>query len=139
MSTMKRIVIAAEDDKGLNGEVSQHFGRCPFFFHTDVENDIPDGKQEFIEENITQNPFFGNHQPGVVPNYIKKIGANVIIAGGMGPRAISMFQSMNIEVVTGTIGNVGKVLEAYLHGDLKGIIPCQHDHPQSCGGHGHTS
>jgi hypothetical protein len=28
------------------------------------------------------------------------------------------------------------VLGAYLRGEHKGVVPCAHDHPYSCGGHG---
>ena len=54
----------------------------------------------------------------------------------MGPRAVQLFNSHGIEVATGAVGRVGSVLAAYLRGELRGIVPCQHDHPESCGGHG---
>ena len=34
---MKRIVVAAEDARGLDGEVSAHFGRCPYYVCVDVD------------------------------------------------------------------------------------------------------
>ena len=40
-----------------------------------------------------------------------------------------------MDVATGAVGQVGKVVEAYLQGRLGGIVPCAHDHPESCGGH----
>jgi ATP-binding protein involved in chromosome partitioning len=128
-SSNMHIAIAAEDDKGLDGQVSMHFGRCPYY----VMAEVKDGK--VIGSRVEKNEHFGNHQPGQMPVYIRDLGANVILAGGMGPRAVDMFHSFGIEVATGAVGNVGKVLDAYLRDEIKGIVPCEHDHPDSCGRH----
>ena len=130
MSESKLVAIAAEDDRGLEAEVSAHFGRCPYYVMVEVQDGQPG------EASVLRNPFFEAHQPGVLPGFLHKQGANVILAGGMGPRAVNMFYGHGIEVATGAIGNAGKVLDAYLRGELRGIVPCQHDHPESCGGHG---
>jgi predicted Fe-Mo cluster-binding NifX family protein len=70
-----------------------------------------------------------NHVPGMVPKFISEQGVNIMIAGGMGPRAIDLFSNFAIEVVTGAIGNAGNVLQAYLKGEISGVEPCKHDHP----------
>lgn len=124
-----KVAIAAEDNNGLAGEVSMHFGRCQYYVLAEVQ----DGK--IVKSSTEVNPFFGNHQPGQVPAFIKQLGADVILAGGMGPRAVQMFQAFGIEVATGAVGQVGRVLDAYLRGDIAGIVPCSHDHPESCGHH----
>lgn len=124
-----QIAIAAEDDKGMDGQVSMHFGRCRYYVIATVENG------SVTSSKIVENAHFGNHQPGQMPVYIRDLGANVILAGGMGPRAVTMFHDFGIDVATGAVGNVGKVLDAYLKGDLTGVVPCEHDHPQSCGAH----
>ena len=126
---MTLIAIASQDDLGLDGQVSQHFGRCPHFTLVEVEGESP--ARTWVE----QNPNLGDHQPGQMPAFIRDLGANVILAGGMGPRAIDLFMNYEIEVATGAVGNVRNVLKAYLRGDIKGIVPCAHDHPDSCGGH----
>lgn len=120
---MKKIALACEDNKGLNGQISQHFGRCPSYLIVDVEGN------EIKKSDIISNPYYENHIPGVVPKFISEQGASVMIAGGMGPRAIDMFSNFGIEVVTGAIGNVGNVLKAYLQGEISGVEPCKHDHP----------
>jgi predicted Fe-Mo cluster-binding NifX family protein len=125
---VKKIALACEDNQGLGGQVSQHFGRCPFYLIIDVEG------SEIKKTNIVDNPYFNNHIPGKVPQFISEQGAHVIIAGGMGPRAIDMFNSVDIEVVTGAVGNAENVLQAYLRGEISGVEPCKHDHP---GGHTH--
>lgn len=123
------VAVASEDKKGLQGEVSMHFGRCPFYTLIEIE----DGK--IADSKTVENPHFGHHQPGVMPRFINDLGAHVILAGGMGPRAVQMFQGFGMDVVTGAVGQVEKVVEAYLSGSLSGIVPCNHDHPESCGGH----
>jgi predicted Fe-Mo cluster-binding NifX family protein len=130
MTEAKLVAVAVEDELGLDGEVSAHFGRCRGYLMVHIENGGI-GKVEGLK-----NPFFQAHEPGVVPRFIKDAGADVILAGGMGPRAVDMFKGFGIEVVTGGVGNVRKVLEAWLRGELRGIVPCHHDHPESCGGHG---
>ena len=125
---MRRIALACEDNEGLSGQISQHFGRCPYYLIVDVEGD------EIKRTDSVDNPYYNNHVPGMVPQFINEQGANVMIAGGMGPRAIDMFGNLGIEVVTGAIGNVGNVLQAYLKGEISGVEPCEHDYP---GGHNH--
>lgn len=120
---MKKIALACEDSNGLNGQISQHFGRCPNYLIVDVEG------REIKKSEIISNPYYDNHVPGMVPKFISEQGVNVMIAGGMGPRAIDMFSNFGIEVVTGAIGNTGNVLMAYLEGQISGVEPCKHDHP----------
>ena len=119
---MKKIALACEDNQGLNGQISQHFGRCPSYLIVDVEGN------EVKKSEVVENPYFTNHIPGKVPQFIKEQGAHVMIAGGMGPRAIDMFTTFGIEVVTGAIGNAENVLQAYLRGEISGVEPCKHDH-----------
>jgi ATP-binding protein involved in chromosome partitioning len=128
-SSNMQIAIAVEDDKGLEGQVSMHFGRCPFYLMAEVQ----DGK--LVSSRMEKNIHFGNHKPGQMPKYINDLGANVILAGGMGPMAIDLFNSFGIEVATGAVGNAGKVLDAYLRGNFQGTVACDHDHAEGCGGH----
>ena len=120
------IAVAAEDDCGLSGEVSAHFGRCPFYLLAEVKDETITGSR------VVANPHFGAHQPGVVPRFIDALGAHAIIAGGMGPRAIDMFRGFGIDVATGAIGSVRSVLEAYLRGEQREVVACAHDYPESC-------
>jgi len=129
MTTRRWVAIASDDDRGLDAEMSAHFGRCPFFTLALVE----DGAVK--EVKVAPNPNAQAHVPGAMPVFIRDLGANVILAGGMGPRAVQMFQQFGIEVATGVMGRVGAVLDAFLDGRIHGIVPCAHDHPESCGGH----
>ena len=120
---MRKIALSANDKNGLDGEMSMHFGRCPAYVVAYITADNQVEKTEVVE-----NPYFGQHVPGQVPAFIKSLGADVMIAGGMGPKAIDMFQGFGIDVATGVGGNVGNVLQAYLDGKISGAAGCGHEH-----------
>jgi len=115
-----RIAVAANDNLGLDGVVSAHFGRCPYYTLADVES----WKVQDIK--VVDNPFYGSHgQQGEVPSFIHRQGASVIIAGGMGTRAIGYFNQFGIEVVTGAVGKIEDAVNSYLAGKLSGSQPCR--------------
>lgn len=122
-----RIAFASEDKLGLDGEVSAHFGRCPYYTFLDLDGDA------LKSWKVIDNPYYENHVPGKVPEFINSEKANVMITGGMGPRAIEFFDGFGIEAVTGAFGKIKDVLAAYLRGELRGAGGCHHDHPESCG------
>ena len=130
MSEETLIVVAAEEACGFDGEVSAHFGRCPFFLLAEA-----DGTRVTVSQ-VVPNPYHGGHQPGAVPRFVRDMGADVIIAGGMGPGAIEMFHDFGIDVATGATGAVTTVLGSYLRGEHRGVVPCAHDLRDDCGGRG---
>jgi predicted Fe-Mo cluster-binding NifX family protein len=114
-----RIAVSADNKQGLDSVVSPHFGRCPHFVLVDLDGQAVGQVQE------VDNPFFGNHQPGQVPGFIARLGATVMLTGGMGGRAILFFEQYGIEGVTGAYGTVRQSVERYLGGELKGAAPCK--------------
>jgi len=124
-----RIAVSPDDKNGLDSVVSPHFGRCPFYVLVDVEGNQVTGVQE------VESPFYGQHEPGEVPGFIHGLGANVMLVGGMGGRAIMFFQQLGIEGVTGAYGTVRQSVERYLGGELKGAAPCSESEDH---GHGHV-
>jgi predicted Fe-Mo cluster-binding NifX family protein len=124
-----RIAISTETNDGLESRVAHHFGRCPFFAIVDVDS------KEVTCIEVIDNPFYGNHQPGQVPGFINQQKADVMLAGGMGRRAIDFFQQMGIKAATGVSGTVQNALESYLGGELKGAAPCKESEEHH--GHGH--
>jgi predicted Fe-Mo cluster-binding NifX family protein len=123
-----RVAISADDSNGLDSVVSPHFGRCPYYILVDLNG------REVSQISAVENPYYGHHQPGQVPGYIDSQGANVMLAGGMGRRAIGFFQQYGIQAVTGAAGSVRHALEQYLGGKLQGAEPCresiQHAHEE---------
>lgn len=121
-----RIAISLEEDKGLDSRISHHFGRCPFFAIVELEG----GKAGAV--HVIPNPYFADHQPGMVPGFIKEQGAAVMISGGMGRRAIGFFEEYGIEAATGASGTARDSLLRYLDGELNRASPCR----ESLGHHG---
>ncbi len=113
-----RIAVSADNKNGLDSVVSPHFGRCPHFILVDLEG------REVKEVREVDNPYYSAHQPGQVPAFIHSLGADVMLTGGMGSRAIMFFQQLGIEGVTGAYGTVRLAVERYLGGELKGAEPC---------------
>jgi len=125
-----RIAVPAEGEGGLQSTVSHHFGRCPFFVITEVE----DG-QITAHERI-ENPFYAAHQPGQVPAFIHAQGIDLMLVGGMGQRAVAFFSSFGIEVCSGAAGTVENAVQAWLDGQLQGFEPCA-ESVRHAGQHGH--
>ena len=121
-----RIAVSADTKNGLDSVVSPHFGRCPHFVLVDLDD------HNVTEVREVDNPYYGHHQPGQVPALIDSLGADVMLTGGMGGRAIMSFQQLGIEGVTGAYGTAHQSLERYLGGELQGAEPCkqssQHGH-----------
>lgn len=74
------------------GKLTAHFGHCQEFALVEVEDN------QIKEKEILDPP---PHEPGVLPKWLHEQGADVIIAGGMGMRAIDLFTQNDIKVVTG--------------------------------------
>lgn len=100
-----KIAIASD-----NGYISEHFGRCPSYTLVDIEG------KEIKNKEVVDNP---GHEPGRIPAFLNEKGVKVIVAGGMGPRAVGFFQEYGIEVIIGARGLVNDAITAYLNGQLR--------------------
>jgi predicted Fe-Mo cluster-binding NifX family protein len=120
-----RIAVSADDNRGLDGVVSPHFGRCPYYVLIDVEGTAVQAV------SAVANPYYEQHQRGQVPGFIHSQGAEVMLTGGMGRRALGLFEQYRVEAVTGAYGTVRRALECYLGGELRGADACG-----KSGGHG---
>jgi predicted Fe-Mo cluster-binding NifX family protein len=68
------------------------------------------------------------HAPGVLPQWLKEQGVNLVLAGRMGSRAGTLFGEAGIRVVTGVPSvPAEEVVRAYLNGTLTtGVNACDH-------------
>ena len=68
------------------------------------------------------------HEPGVLPKWLHELGAQVIIAGGMGSRAQQLFLENGIKVITGApMDPPESLVNQYLAGILEtGDNVCDH-------------
>ncbi|MBU1001006.1 MAG: P-loop NTPase [Proteobacteria bacterium] len=103
------------------GQLCQHFGHCDVFTFVTVDNATKTIK---ASEDRTPPP----HEPGVLPNWLADQGANMIIAGGMGSRAQSLFTERGLKVLVGASPAPAEdVVKSYLAGDLTlGQNICDH-------------
>jgi predicted Fe-Mo cluster-binding NifX family protein len=76
------IAVAIENLNGLASQVSSHFGHAPLYLLAEVDSN------EIGEWKIEPNPYLERHEPGRIPAYIHSLGAQVMICGGMGRKAI---------------------------------------------------
>jgi predicted Fe-Mo cluster-binding NifX family protein len=114
------ICIAAQ-----RGQVCPHFGHCPEFALYEVE------EGETRQMKLVPNP---GHSPGTLPPLLREWGVTHVISGGMGPRAVSLFQSMGIDVVTGAQGRLDETARSFVAGELESQDNiCDHPEDHSCG------
>ncbi len=103
-----KIAIPSTDDRGMESQVEQHFGRARYYTIVDMDS---------MEARAVPVPF-ENHGPGDIPNFIKEHGAEVVIAYGMGGKAVQFFDEMGIRVIMGAQGRIGDVVRAYAEARL---------------------
>jgi len=103
----------------LNNQLTAHFGHCERFAIVHVEDN------KVVKEHYINPPV---HQPGVYPRFLASLGVDVIIAGGMGQRAIELFHQNDIKVFMGVqVGTPTKLVEDYLNQKLQtGQNLCDH-------------
>lgn len=109
-----RIAIPISDDR-----LDPHFGHCQAFaFITGVPGQL--NRQDVPAPE---------HQPGLLPRWLAQQGATVVIAGGMGGRAVELLKAAGIQVLLGAPSQRPEELaEAFLAGRLSdgGSICDQH-------------
>jgi len=106
-----------------NGRLHGHFGGCREFALVEVD---PETKVT-LRTDIVPAP---EHQPGLFPRWLREQGVEVVIAGGIGRRALALFAQQGIAVRAGTPETgVVELVTAYLNGRLTAT-------PDGCGHHG---
>lgn len=68
------------------------------------------------------------HKPGFLPNFLADMGVTVVVAGGMGGGAVTIFEERGVEVVAGASGDARDAVERFLKGELKSTGAVCHEH-----------
>jgi ATP-binding protein involved in chromosome partitioning len=104
-----------------NGQLCMHFGHAAQFAILDYDEDT----KSIVKNEIHTPP---PHEPGVLPAWLHEHGVNIIIAGGMGQRAVMLFEQKNITVVIGATGGTAEevVLAHATHELITGENICDH-------------
>ena len=99
--------------------LSAHFGHCERFALYEVEG----GK--VVSSGMLEPPA---HAPGVLPQWLRQQGVELVIAGGIGRRACMFFEEMGIRVIAGApAANPEEIVRSYLAGTLRtGENICDH-------------
>ncbi len=113
----------------VDGKSCAHFGHCQSFAVVEVDGSDM-GVMTFMDPPA--------HQPGTYPRFLADQGVGIIIAGGMGQMAQSLFQENNIEVHMGVgVEEPRLLVEQFLANELQtGDNLCNHgsdDHEPNCG------
>jgi predicted Fe-Mo cluster-binding NifX family protein len=115
-----KICIPVLEEKGFDSRISSHFGQADMFAMVDSDtNDI-----SFLANT-------GEHHGGVLapPELLHQAGIDLLICGGLGGKAVQMFQGFGIEVYSNASGTVSDALDAYRAGKLAQATKdtaCQH-------------
>jgi predicted Fe-Mo cluster-binding NifX family protein len=121
-----RIVIPVLDESGLDAQLSEHFGRAPYFAVVEIGENGQVTSQKTVS-NIGEH-FGGSGQRA---DFILELKPNAIIAYGMGPRGIGIYQSARVAVLRANANSVRQVIEAYSRNELEELTEGCHEarHP----------
>ncbi|MHA2304927.1 MAG: NifB/NifX family molybdenum-iron cluster-binding protein [Candidatus Hodarchaeales archaeon] len=99
-----RFCIPSETKGGLEDKVGYHFGRVPVYTIYDSDTE----KIKIVKNTST-------HRGGIkLPaELLNKYEVNVMICGGLGRRAIQLFEKYGIEVYEGAQGTIKDVIEQF--------------------------
>ena len=109
-----------------NGMLDPHFGHCEAFALIDTD----DVEKVILKTEIVPSP---GHVPGVLPGWLAGQGASIVIAGGMGGRAVDLFRENGIEVIIGAPSIEPKdAVLAYMSGTLISSGNACEEHSHGC-------
>jgi len=118
-----RIALPTNGDRGMDEEISPHFGRAVTYTIYDTET-----KEVEVVDN-TSSHMGGT---GVPPDLLHEKGVEILICGGIGRKAIDLFGSRGIKVYCGAIDTVKDTIELFEAGILE-----EASMNNACSGHHH--
>ncbi len=104
-----RLCVPTLGDKGLDDEVSGHFGRAPSFTIVDTDS----GEVEVVEN--TSEHMGGEKKP---PTLLDEKNIDVLLCSNLGRRAVARFEELGVEVYSGASRKVSDVVDDWENGDL---------------------
>jgi predicted Fe-Mo cluster-binding NifX family protein len=118
-----KICVPTMGDGGMEEAICQHFGRAPTFTMVDLDS----GK-------IAVLPNVSEHMggKGLPTETIFAEGVQVMIVGGLGPKAVSAFSQAGVDVFVGAAGTVKDAID-----DWRGEILARADLDNACRDHKH--
>lgn len=127
-----KISIPSNSKGGLEDQVGQHFGKVLNYTMYDTETG---------EVSIIPNTSEHNGGVGLPPELMAQNGVDVMLCGGLGRKALALFNKSGIEVFIGIQDTVQDALDAWKAGTLQKAsmeMACaSHDHQDHDHHHGH--
>jgi predicted Fe-Mo cluster-binding NifX family protein len=101
-----RILIAINEDNGIDSLLSEHFGHCPYFaIYNTEKKELKIIKNKLTHSNTTLTPV----------DQILKFNPDIIFSKGMGRKAIKLFNEKNIDIQTGNYKTIKEIINNLNH------------------------
>ncbi|MGM0385082.1 MAG: NifB/NifX family molybdenum-iron cluster-binding protein [Actinomycetota bacterium] len=107
---MTRVCIPTVGQAGLRDTVCEHFGRAGAYTFVDNETGAVD---------VVVNTTLHVGGEGYPPDLIARHGGEAMLCGGLGRRAVAMFEEAGIAVCAGASGTVADAMEQWRSGRLQ--------------------
>ncbi|HOF92789.1 MAG: NifB/NifX family molybdenum-iron cluster-binding protein [Bacteroidota bacterium] len=122
MEKNKRLIALPMED----GLLCAHFGHCRSFAIVELQDNTIVSIKEVVPPE---------HVPGLYPRWVAGFGVTDVIAGGMGEKAIQLFNAQNINVFVGAPQKSAEELVKDFIGNKLELSAnyCRHDKNHSCG------
>ena len=118
-----RIVVPVSEEKGVDSQLSQHFGRAPYYAIVDL-----DEKGNIISESTILNTSEHFGGVGLPPERIIQLKTNALVTYGLGSKALKIFQDAGVAVLRTEANTVKEVVNAYNNDGLQELTQgCQHE------------
>jgi predicted Fe-Mo cluster-binding NifX family protein len=105
-----RLCIPTDDDRGLEGRLSLHFGSAPYF--TLVESEMGDVR---VVTNL-----HSQHEPGSchAAEALRGYGVEAVVCRGLGRRAFGRLRTLGLPVFVSEEGEASAAVESFRDGRL---------------------
>lgn len=107
-------VAVSSKGKTLDSEVSDIFGRCPYFIIAEIE------EKKIIKFEAIENSSAAQSQGAGISaaQLVAEKDVSALITGNVGPRALDVLKQFKIEIYNGT-GTVNESLQKFISNELE--------------------
>jgi len=109
-------IAVSSTDKNIESNVSDVFGRCPYFIIAEIEHQKIEKTEAIKNESMDQTSGAGIS----AAQLMAEKDVNAVITGNVGPRALDVLKQFSIEIYSGE-GAIKEVLQEFIDGKLKKI------------------
>jgi len=109
-------IAISSTDKNIESNVSDVFGRCPYFIIAEIKDNKIEKTETIKNENINQASSAGIS----TAQLMAEKDVNVVITGNVGPRALDVLKQFKIEIYSRE-GIIKDVLQEFIDGKLKKV------------------